>query len=56
MPPSAALTSKRKRIFVVVKFANVYQVRHYKITYPCTEFVDAKWFYQDRCDRTSMKN
>ena len=55
MSPSTALTSKSKRIFAVVKFANVYQGRHYKTTCPCTEFVDTQLFYLDCCDRPSMK-
>ena len=55
MSPSTALTSKSIGIFAVVKFANVYQVGRYKTTFPCTEFVDTKWFDQDRCDRTSKK-
>ena len=56
MSPSVALTSKSRRTFAVVKFANIYQVRHYKTTFPCREFVDTKLFYQDHCDRPSQKN
>ena len=44
------MTTKGRRILAIVKFANVFQVRYYKTTFPCTEFVDHKWYYQDRCD------
>jgi hypothetical protein len=50
-----ALTIKGRRILAPVKFAKVFQVRHYKTTFPCTEFVDHKWYHQDRCDRP-LKN
>ena len=50
-----ALTTKGKRNVAPVKFAKVFQVRHYKTTLPCTEFVDHKWYHQDRCDRP-LKN
>ena len=50
-----ALTIKGRRILAPVKFAKVFQVRHYKTTLPCTEFVDHKWYHQDRCDRPLKK-
>ena len=49
--PSVAMTTKDRRILAAVKFANVVQVRYYKTAFPCTEFVDTKWFDQNRCDR-----
>ena len=52
---STALTTKGRRILATVKFANVFQVRYYKTTFPCTEFVDHKWYHQDRCDRPLKK-
>ena len=52
---STALTTKGRRILAMVKFAKVFQVRYYKTTFPCTEFVDHKWYHQDRCDRP-LKN
>ena len=51
-----ALATKGRRILAPVKFATVFQVRHYKTTLPCTEFVDHKWYHQDRCDRPLNKN
>ena len=46
---------KGRRILSPVKFAKVFQVRHYKTTLACTEFIDHTWYHQDRCDRPLKK-
>ena len=53
--PPTALATKGRRILATVKFAKVFQVRYYKTTFPCTEFVDHKWYHQDRCDSPLKK-